>query len=227
MGPGGIGGFGERGGNATTADGANNAITRAQNTVKLANDDLAYAKGKMDTANVERWLTGADSLIKNAQTAVTGSQYGQASGYAQAASQLAMLADKQMAQTLGADKLPSYSQRPAGRGNGNFGQGGQPNTTITQAQASRVLASTYNRLLVTGTLLKNAGAAGDASTYLTEAQNAYKTAYAAYNAGKYGDATNAARQADELAGVADTLLRAATAPNSNDTPVTVPAPNFT
>jgi len=224
MGP---GGFGERGGYAPTADGANNSITRAQNAVKVANDDLAYAKGKMDTASIERWLTGADSLIKQAQTAVTNSQYGQASGYAQAADQLAMLADRQMAQTLGADKLPSYSQRPAGRGNGKFGPGARTNATITQAQASRVLASTYNKLLVTGTLLKNAGASGDASTYLTEAQNAYKTAYTAYNAGKYSDAANAARQADELAGVADTLLRAATAPNSNDTPVTVPAPNFT
>lgn len=188
--------------------------------------DLAYANGKMDVTSVQSWLNGADSLVKNAQDASTAGQYAKAGATAQAARELADTAESLMRQTLGADKLPSYSQLPTRPAPPNS-TGTTTSTTITQAQASRDLQHTYNDILTTGVLLKNAsGVSSDASTYLTSAQNYYKTAYSAYQAGKYTDAHNAARIAGSLTHVAGELMHAANAGTSSDTPVTVPAPNF-
>lgn len=208
-----------RGGAGATADMVSREISNTTALLKLMRDDLAYANGKMDTANITKWVNGADSILADAKTAANASQYGKASTLARAASQLAIAADGQMAYTLGADKLPSYNQRPMMRRGPN--QANKP--ALTQAQASRLLARTYQDLVMKGTAVKgNATAA----TYLTDAQNAYKDAYAAYQAGKYDDAANKARLAGELAGVADQLVNAASAPNDQNTPVTVPAPNF-
>ncbi|MEO8288372.1 MAG: hypothetical protein ABI670_18260 [Chloroflexota bacterium] len=218
---GGPGDFGGKGWGGDSAQGTSMQITRTTNLITQVKADLAYANGKMDTADVQRWVNGADSLLQSAQTANSGSKYEQAGAYAQAASQLAMVAETQMAQTLGADKLPSYSQRPQ-----------HPNrqapaaTAPTQAQASRILNKTYNEIVRQGALVKSASSAGDAATYLTDAQNAYKTAYDAYQAGNYADAAASARLAGELSEVTGAVLRAATAPATSDTPVTVPAPNF-
>ncbi len=222
------GGFGPGGrgldgplGNGATADVAARQITNTTTLLNLVKSDLAYANGKMDTADVQRWVNGADALLKSAQSANSSSQYGQAVGYANAARELAMLADSQMAQKLGADKLPSYSQRPQ-----RPDRGALTTTTLTQAQASRILAQTYNHLVAQATLIKSASNAGQASSYLTDAQNAYKAAYSAYQAGKYNDAAASAKVAEQLARVAEGVVRAANAPANADTPVTVPAPNF-
>ena len=129
-----------------------------------------------------------------------------------------MLADSEMRRTLGFDKLPSASQRP--QFPGKFNSANQP--TITQAQASRVLERIYNNLVMQKAVLTDGG---DVASYLTQAQNAYKTAYDNYNAGKYNDAVSSARVAEELAGVANQIHYALGATNG-DTPVTVPAPNF-
>jgi hypothetical protein len=220
-------GRGHKGLGAATAAGASAQITNTTNLINQAKSDLGYANGKMDTTDVQRWLNGADSLLKSAQSANSSSQYGQAVGYARAASQLVRVADTQMAQKLGADKLPSYSQQPNEANEPNEAKGATPsNTTVTQAQASRVLAHTYERLVMQGTLVKSASNAAEATTYLTDAQNAYKAAYAAYQAGKYGDAVASARLADGLAGVAGSIIHAVAAPRDANTPVTVPAPNF-
>lgn len=204
------------------AEGAGAAIGRATDRINLAKGDLTYATGKMDTANVQKWLNGADSLLNTAKTANTNSQYERAIAYAQAAGDLAMVAESQMAQTLGADKLPSYTQnqRP------HPPMPNQANATVSQAQASRMLAQTYDRLITVGALLNSAGTKGDAATYLTDAQNAYKTAYSAYQAGKYTDAIGAAKLAEQLSHVAEQLAHAARVTDNPDTPVTVPAPNF-
>lgn len=225
---GGMRGHGDRGfgggmfGDNLTADTASQQITNTNTAITSAKNDLAYATGKMDTTDVQRWINGADSLVKSAQSAAANSQYGQAVSYAEAARELAMTADEQMAQKLGADKLPSASQRP------QWGdrQGQQASTTLTQAQASRILAETYNRLVEEGTQVKSASNASEATPYLTDAQNAYKTAYNAYQAGNYTDAAASARLAGKLAGVAETIARASTAPANSTTPVTVPAPSF-
>ena len=146
--------------------------------------------------DVQRWVSGADALLKSAQSAYSSAQYGQAAGYARAAGQLAEVADLQMAQKLGADKLPSYSQRPQ---RPNRAAPAPSTVTVTQAQASRILQGTYSRLVMQGALVKNAANAGDAATYLTDAQNAYRAAYASYQAGNYKDAVGSAKLAEELA----------------------------
>ena len=128
-----------------------------------------------------------------------------------------------MQQALGADKLPSYNQRP-------FPAHARPAsgtaTNVTQAQASRELAGLNNAIVTKDALLKSAGNTGDAGTYLTAAKNYYRTAYTAYQAGKYNDAHAAAAVGRELLEVVGHLVRAATAPNNPDTPVPVPAPNI-
>jgi hypothetical protein len=227
-------GFGPGGGpqGGANANSATRAISSTTNLITQVKSDLAYANGKMDTTDVQRWVDGADSLLKSAQDANSGSKYGQAVGYARAAGELAEVADTAMAQKLGADKLPSYSQRPqfqrpnpikpANPNNGNNGT----STTVTQAEASRILEGTYNQLVMEGALVKNATNAGDATTYLTDAQKAYTTAYNAYQSGNYSDAVASARLAEQLGGVANAVLQATTAPNDSTTPVTVPAPNF-
>jgi hypothetical protein len=204
-----------------TADGASAAITGTTSLINLIKADLAYANGKMDTADAQRWVSGAEALLGTARSSNSNLQYGQAVSYSHAARDLAMVAYTQMAQELGADTLPSYNQMP------RRGMKGMPaNTTVTQAQASRVLASTYNHLIMVGAVVSNASSAGQATTYLTDAQNAYRDAYAAYQAGNYMEAVQAAKLSGQLAGVAGILVGAPNAPSNQDTPVTVPAPNF-
>ncbi|HYP40149.1 MAG TPA: hypothetical protein VEX13_07285 [Chloroflexia bacterium] len=225
----GPGGFGHKGfsggkfGQGATTDNATRQITNVTDLITLVKGDLAYATGKMDTADVARWLAGAESLLTSAQSANTGSNYGQAVAYAGAAGQLAMTAQHQMARELGANVLPSYSQRPQ---RGNKGIGAPANVTVTQAQASFILAETYNRLQEQSARVKAASNASEATPYLTDAQNTYKEAYDAYQAGNYSDAAAFAMLAGKLGGVADTVVRASTAPANADTPVAVPAPNF-
>jgi TolA-binding protein len=131
-----------------------------------------------------------------------------------------------VAQELGADQLPSYSQRPVRGGKGighGFGRGPVDAANITQAQASRLLAATYNRLVGVGAVV--AGTA-DAGIWLTDAQAAYRAAYDAYQAGNYADAAASAKVANALAEVATGVQRATTSPGTSGAPVTVPAPNF-
>src|SRR5436190_9231409 len=217
-------GFGPKGG-AYTADSANRVISATNGLITQVKGDLAYATGKMNTSTVQDWLNKADGLVKSAQTAANSGQYGQATGTAQAAKDLAMSADLLMQQALGADKLPSYNQRPfSGKGR----MGTPPNTAnaMTQARASRELAALYNQIVSTDALVKSNSKAGDANTYVTAAKNYYRTAYTAYQAGKYNDAQTAANVGQSLLRVVEDLLQAATAPNNSDTPVQVPAPNF-
>ncbi len=218
-GHGGPGGFGGQ----YTADSAARVISGTTSLIASVQADLTYATGKMDTATVQDWLTSANSLLKAAQTASGSNQYGKAVETANAAQGLARTADLLMQQALGADKLPSYSQRP---GPGKNHPGAPSATAPTQAQASRELANLYNAIIMQDAALKSGSTTGDANTYLTAAKNAYKTAYTAYQAGKYSDAHAQAEVGRGLLGVVENLARAATAPNSSDTPVTVPAPNF-
>jgi len=228
-GPGGKhgGGFGHDGfgggpfGQGATADGASQQITNVTNLITMAKADLAYANGKMDTADVQRWIAGAETLLKSTQSASSNSQYGQAVGYAEAARELLMTAETQMAKELGASTLPSASQRPQ-RPDRDI----PADVTLTQAQASRIVAETYNRLAAEAVQVQGASNVSEATPYLTEAQNAYKVAYDAYQAGNYNDAASSARLAGHLAHVASAIARASTAPANADTPVTVPSPNF-
>lgn len=226
FGPGGMGfgGPGMRGAKGDNANGVSRAITEATTLLNLAKGDLAYANGKMDTTNISRWLTDADAQLKNAQSANSAGKYAQAGIYAGVSVELSRLGESQMAQALGADKLPSYTQRQQAQGPRGGWKGfnpGRANIQVTQAQASRVLAGAYRFIVTQGNLIKN----GDGVAYLKEAQDAYRTAYNAYQAGKYSDAASSARLAQELAGIAAQLNRAPNAVNP-DTPVTVPAPNF-
>lgn len=226
MGGGGKHGFGGGGrgdgffGGAITATNASQQITNTSTFIDQVKSDLAYANGKMDTADVQKWVDGASALLQTAQTANSNSQYGQAIGYAQAARELAETARSAMAQKLGATNLPSYSQAPQGRGDS---PGATSTATLTQAQASRILAQTYDRLVSLSATVKGSS---QASAYLTDAQNAYKAAYNSYQSGNYSDAAASARVAGELGEVAQRIVQAATAPADSTTPVTVPAPNF-
>jgi hypothetical protein len=220
-GPGDVGGRGIGPGGGATAAGASAQITDTTNLINLVKTDLAYANGKMDTTDAQRWINEAGAQLNSAQSANGSSQYGQAAEYARAARELAEAADTQMAQKLGADKLPSYSQRPQ-----MPGKAAPTGVTVTQAQASRILAEAYDRLVMEGAIVKGASNAGKATAYLTDAQNAYKTAYVDYQASKYSDALADTRLAGELTDAADAVTHAATAPANSDTPVTVPAPNF-
>jgi hypothetical protein len=175
----------------------------------------------MDTANVSKWLNNAQTLLNSAQTAANGSKFGAAGQYAEAAQELVMVAEGQMVQTLGADVLPSASQRQGRRGPFPGGPNGA-NFTVTQAQASRILAQTYRNLVAQKTLITDSAATG----YLTDAQAAYSSAYTAYGAGKYNEAVASARLAEQLAGVARHVQAAPSAPDNADSVVTVPAPTF-
>jgi O6-methylguanine-DNA--protein-cysteine methyltransferase len=211
-------GAGHKGWGAATAEGASSIISGTTNLISITKDDLTYATGKMDTADVQRWLNGADSLLQRAQSANANAQYGQAVAYAQAAGQLAMIARMRMAQELGVENLPSYNQLPA---HGHLHGVLPAKANVTQAQASYILSQTYYRLR-----MQSAVVSGDGRTWLTEAQNAYRSAYDAYQAGNYGEAVTYAHLADRLAGVAGSVSRAPDAPANRDTPVTVPVPNF-
>jgi hypothetical protein len=175
----------------------------------------------MDTANVSKWLNNAQTLLNSAQTAASGSKFGAAGQYAEAAQELVMVAEGQMVQTLGVDVLPSANQRQGHRGPFPGGPNGA-NITVTQAQASRALAQTYNNLVAQKTLITDSAATG----YLADAQAAYSSAYTAYGAGKYNEAVASARLAQQLAGVARHVQAAPSAPDNVDTVVTVPAPTF-
>ena len=106
------------------------------------------------------------------------------------------------------------------------GIGASTPITVTQAQASRELARFYNEILAKDAVLKNTTSAGDANTYMTIVKDTYRTAYNAYQAGKYNEAHAAVQVGQTLLGVTESLMRAGTAPNNPDTPVQVPAPNF-
>jgi hypothetical protein len=221
MGPGGFG-------REATADTATRAISGTTGLIDLVKADLAFANGKMDTASAQRWVSGAESLLGKAQSANGTSNYEQAVAYARAASTAASAAYTDVAQELGADQLPSYSQRPVRGGKGighgiGIGRGPVDSANITQAQASRLLAATYNRLVGVGAVV--AGTA-DAGAWVTDAQAAYRAAYDAYQAGNYADAAASAKIANALAEVATGVKRAATSPGTSGAPVTVPAPNF-
>jgi len=209
-------------GGAATADGATHSITNATDSIAAANSDLTYATGKMDTAQVQEWLDGAASLLKSAEAANAASQYGQSNAYANAASELARAADSVMAKALGAANLPSYADRPQ-HGDKDLGTAA---ASITQAQASRILAETYNNLTAKSAAINGASNASEAAPYLADAQNAYKAAYDAYGAGNYADAVYSAHLAGQLGHVASSIASASTAPANADTLVTVPAPNF-
>ena len=225
-------GFGGRGDGGLTDQGATNAISNTTQYIATVRTDLDYAKGKMDTTQVDDWLQRAATLVTAAQTANTAQNYGGATANAQAARDLASAADLVMAQALGADKLPSYTNRPQGRG----GNGGPPmmhngtgtgNTAApSQVMVSRELVGFYNSIISAGAVARNAGATSDTTGYITLAQNQYKTAYQAYQAGKYTDASNAAQVGQALLRVAGDLLRVSIAPPNATTPLTVPAPNF-
>src|SRR5690349_7729603 len=77
-GPGGLGepdGWGGPGGQYT-ADSAARVISGTTSLLASVQADLTYATGKMDTATVQDWLNGANSLLKAAQTASSSNQYG-------------------------------------------------------------------------------------------------------------------------------------------------------
>ena len=133
-------------------------ISATTSLITLVTGDLTYATGKMDTKTVQDWLNKADGLLKSAQTAANSSQYGQAIETAGAARDLAMTADLLMQQALGADKLPSYSQRPfPGKGHMGMAPGTPPGTPadVTQAHTSRDLAGFYNKIIMTDALVKS------------------------------------------------------------------------
>src|SRR5690348_17093288 len=71
-GHGGPGGFGGQ----YTADSAARVISGTTSLLASVQADLTYATGKMDTATVQDWLNGANNLLKAAQTASSGNQYG-------------------------------------------------------------------------------------------------------------------------------------------------------
>jgi hypothetical protein len=216
---GGHGGFGgDISGRGATADNATRQITSTGELIDLVEADLAYANDKMDTTDVQRWVDSANALLQKAESANSGSQYGQSVAYSGAARELAMIAYSNMANELTAEALPSNGQiRGPHRGIANSA------TAPTQAQASYVLANTYNRLVAQGVMV---GSAAEAAPYLTEAQEAYSDAYDAYQAGNYESAVTFARLAGKLAGVASSVAGAPSAPANADTPVTVPSPNF-
>jgi hypothetical protein len=195
--------------------------------IALVKGDLAYATGKMDTATVETWVSNADNLLKAAETANSNGEYGKAVETAGAARALAETAELVMRQALGADQLPSYTQRPQGRGPDRGmlpGVGAQGTLTVTQAQASRVLANLYNNIVSQQAVVNSSANKGDAGTYMAAAKDQYNKAYTAYQAGNYNEAVGAAHVGQSLLRVVGLLLGAGTAPNSPDVPVQVPAP---
>jgi hypothetical protein len=207
-------------GRGATADNATRQMTSTNELITLVEADLSYANGKMDTADVQRWVDSANALLDKAEAANANSQYGQSVAYSSAARELAMVAYSNIAGELTAEALPSNGQI---RGLHRQGPDNAAATAPTQAQASYILANTYNRLVGQSAVI---GGSSEAAAYLAEAQGAYSDAYNAYQSGNYESAVTFARLAGKLAGVASSVAGAASAPANADTPVTVPAPNF-
>ena len=86
-------------GREATADNATRAISNTTTIVNLVKGDVAYANGKMDTAHVQRWVSGAESLLGKAQSANGASNYEQAVVYSRAAMRLAATAFKSSSPT--------------------------------------------------------------------------------------------------------------------------------
>ena len=84
--------------------------------------------------------------------------------------------------------------------------------TVTQAQASRVLADLYNNIVSQQAVVNSSANKGDAGIYLAAAKDQYNKAYTAYQAGNYNEAVGAAHVGQSLLRVVGLLLGAGTAP---------------
>ena len=80
-----------------------------------------------------------------------------------------------MAKALGAANLPSYADRPQ-HGDKDLGTAA---ASITQAQASRILAETYNNLVAKSAAVTSASNAGEAAPYLADASTKLHTMHTA------------------------------------------------
>lgn len=218
-GPGGKGDPGDHAGPgaAATLASATSELASTSQKITTAKTDLAYAKGKMDTAQVEALIAKADGLYTQADTALKASEFAKASTYARAAKDVVSAATDLMSSALGT-ALPSAANRPARP----TAPTAATETDGGKARVSRELSRTYQELVNAATEAK-ANSSSDVSFYLTTSQQFYKQAYDLYNAGKFDQASQVVRPIKNLLHAADSLLHLNEQPNQ---PVTVPAPTF-
>ncbi len=203
--------------------GRGNALLQATTAISSTTADLGYAKGKMDTSTASDLLGKAQGFLAQAQTLNSQTAASRkANETAAAAADAAAAASHQIAANLGASNLPSTANRPA-----------RPANTVTdtaqlQAHVSRDLAHTYSEITEVSSKAKTTTGLGDQSYYINLAQAAYKLAYAAYTAGKYEQANEYSRMADDSIGVVEHLIRALEqgAGGNSTTPTTPPSPSF-
>jgi len=210
---------------APTTDSVTKEIANLTQSITSVKADRDFATGKMDLTTVNALIDKASALQTQAQSALTANNLKQASGYAHAAESAVRSADDLIVASIGTTGLPSAANRPARPA---------PTTTTTptadqqKARSSNELARAYQGIVsATNTVKANSSsAAGDLSFYITTAQGLYKQAYDLYNAGKYDQASQTVRAAENVARIADELLRAAGVTPTGPQVVPVPVPNF-
>jgi TolA-binding protein len=221
-GPGGPGGHGPGGMQAPTTASVTTQITNLTQAITSAKADRDFANGKMDLTTVNSLIDKASALQTQAQTALTANNLTLASGDARAADEALHSADDLIVASIGTTGLPSAANRPARPAPTT------PTADQQKARSSNELAHAYQDIVNTTNTVKanSTSAAGDLSFYVTTAQGLYKQAYDLYNAGKYDQASQTVRAAQNVGHIADELLRAAGVTPTGPQTVTVPAPNF-
>ncbi|MBA2468331.1 MAG: hypothetical protein H0V37_02875 [Chloroflexia bacterium] len=200
--------------------------------IQTVSDDRDFAESTIDTATVDALIENAESLLNDARTALNGGNYRQAQGLAKAAADTAKAARNLMEAGMADYGFPSQ-----------------------QAQASRELVNVYYAVQeVTGQSANLSTV--DVSLYVTTAQDLYGEAYDLYNDGTYEQAMQTAHIAGQLGRIAYAIQEVngqVSGPGgpglggpgmggpggpglggpglegddaSNQTPLTVPAPEF-
>lgn len=197
--------------------------------IQTVSDDRDFAGSTIDTATVDALILNAEALLDDAQTALNAGDYRQAQGLGRAAADTAKAANGLMQAGMADYGFPSQ-----------------------QAQASRQLVNVYYAVQeVTGQSANLSTV--DVSFYVTTAQELYAEAYDLYNDGSYEQAMQTAHVAGQLGRIAYSIQEAygqvsgSGGPGlggpgmggpglggpglegddaSNQTPLTVPAPEF-
>ena len=131
-----------------------------------------------------------------------------------------MAADQLMVAKLG-NQLPSQANRPTPPAPPVQPTGAT--APSPQARVSRDLAHSYADIVSQRDALNAANLGGFWSDVLKQAEDQYKDAYTAYQAGNYDQAAASVQVADHLARAIDHALHVSSDPSK---PVSVPAPQF-
>lgn len=152
--------------------------------IQTVSDDRDFAGSTIDTGTVDALILSAESLLDDARTALYASDYRQAQSLAKVAADTAKAARGLMEAGMADYGFPSQ-----------------------QAQASRELVNVYYAVQEVTGQSANLSAV-DVGLYVTTAQDLYGEAYDLYNDGQYEQAMQTAHVADQLGRIAYSIQEA-------------------